>query len=266
MTAAGTKTRFGIIGGNGWLGNAMADAAVAAGLIDPSRLTLSARSGHRGKVEIPGASWTKDNAALAERSDVIVLSVRPEQFDDVRIDARGKLIVSVMAGVRADRIAERTNSARVVRTMPNAASTIRKSFTPWFARAEVSGADRTLVQRFLETFGEAGEVKREDHLDYSTGLVGTGAAFPALLAHALIEHAVAQGLPPDFARRAAEGVVVGASQLLADRDPNEIMDELIAYRGMTAAALDAMVEAGFVKAVHAGLAAAARKAAAMTGT
>jgi len=264
MSIAGTTTRFGIIGGNGWLGNAMADAAIASGFIEASQLTLSARSDHHGKVEMQGVYWTKDNAELAERSDVIVLSVRPEQFDDVRIDASGKLVVSVMAGVLSRRIADHTKSARVVRTMPNAASTIRKSFTPWFARTEVPLEDRTLIRQFLETFGDAAEVTNEDHLDYCTGLTGTGVAYPALLAQAMIEHAVGQGLSLDFARRAAEGVVANASRLLAGRDPKEIMGELVAYRGMTAAAIEAMVEAGFVESVHAGLAAAARKAAAMT--
>jgi pyrroline-5-carboxylate reductase len=263
MTGPGIQARFGIVGGNGWLGNAMADAVVSSGLIDASRLTLSTRSDQRGKVEIPGATWTKDNAALAERSDVIVLSVRPDQFEDVRIDAGGKLVVSVMAGIACSRIAERINSVRVIRTMPNAASTIRKSFTPWYAGAAVSTGDRVLIQQFLETFGDAAELQSEDLLDYCAGLTGAGAALPALLAQAMIEDAIRQGLPSDFARRAAEGVVVNASQLLSRRDPREIVDELVAYRGTTAAAIDAMGKAGFAKAVHAGLAAAARKSAAM---
>jgi pyrroline-5-carboxylate reductase len=265
MAPGSAKKRFGIIGGNGWLGNAMADAAVASGFLEASQLTLSARSDRRGRVEIPGAYWTRDNAELAARSDVIVLSVRPDQLDGVSIDARGKLVVSVMAGVPSRRIAERTGSARVIRTMPNAAATLRKSFTPWFAAAEAAAEDGALIQRFLETFGDAAPVGREEHLDYCAGLTGSGAAFPALLAQAMIEHAVAQGLPADFARRAVAGVVVEAAQLLSGREPGEIVEELVAYRGTTTAAIDAMVEAGFVRAVHAGLAAAAGKSAAMAG-
>ena len=73
--------RLGIVGCNGWLGNAV--AAVASRFGDPARLTLSGRSDNRGAVDIPGARWTKDNAELADRSDVIVLSVRPDQFPAV---------------------------------------------------------------------------------------------------------------------------------------------------------------------------------------
>ena len=72
MTPDSPKKRFGIIGGNGWLGNAMADAAVASGFLDASQLTLSARS----DLEIPGAYWTRDNAELAStRSISAVLSL-----------------------------------------------------------------------------------------------------------------------------------------------------------------------------------------------
>src|ERR1700684_4593927 len=110
--------RIGIIGGNGWLGNAIADAAVATGLIEPSLLTLSGRSDNRGPAEIADAYWTKDNVELANRSDVIVLSVHPDQFPAIRVDARRKLVISVMAAVPAHRISLQTNSDMVVRSMP----------------------------------------------------------------------------------------------------------------------------------------------------
>jgi pyrroline-5-carboxylate reductase len=96
-------------------------------------------------------------------------------------------------------------------------------------------------------------------------MTGSGAAFPALLAQSMIAHAVAQGLPPAFAKRAAKGVVAGASQLLAGEngDPAQIVQAMIDYRGTTAAALQAMMDRGFTGSVAAGLEAAAAKAAAM---
>ena len=127
------EARIGIIGGNGWLGSAIAEAAIASGSVDPTRLTLSGRSDNRGAANLPGVHWTKDNRDLVERSEVVVLSVCPDQFPGVHIDARGKLVVSVMAGVPARAIAERTGADEVVRSIPNAAASIRRSFTPWYA-------------------------------------------------------------------------------------------------------------------------------------
>lgn len=257
--------RIGIIGGNGWLGNAIAQATVAAGVVDPARLILSGRSDKRGAMELPGAHWTKDNGELVKRSDAVVLSVRPDQFQSVHIAAHGKVVISVMAGVPARKIAERTGASEVVRAIPNAAAGIRRSFTPWYATPPVSTESKRLVQALFEACGEAAEVPLEAHIDYCVGMTGSGAAFPALLAQAMIAHAVAQGLPSAFAERAAKGVVAGASQLLAGEqgDPARTVQAMIDYRGTTAAALQAMIDHGFTASVAAGLEAAAAKATAM---
>jgi hypothetical protein len=49
---------IGIIGGNGWLGHALASSALAAGLVRTQSLTLSRRSTKRGATELPGVHWT----------------------------------------------------------------------------------------------------------------------------------------------------------------------------------------------------------------
>ena len=71
-----------------------------------------------------------------------------------------------------------------------------------------------------------------------------------------------------FAKRAAKGVVAGASQLLAGEndDPAQIVQAMIDYRGITAAALQAMIDRGFTDAVAAGLEAAAAKTAAVAAS
>jgi pyrroline-5-carboxylate reductase len=169
-----------------------------------------------------------------------------------------------MAGVPARVMAERTGAVRIVRALPNAAASIRKSFTPWFATVGVTSEDSRLVQTFFESCGDAEKVPLEAHVDYCVGMTGSGAAFPALLAQALLEHAVAQGLPLAFAQRAARGVLVDASQLLADTpDPPPIVQAMIDYRSTTAAALQTMIDRGFKAAVGAGLDAASARAAAM---
>lgn len=257
--------RLGIIGGNGWLGNAIAQAVIGSGLIPPAHLTLSGRSEIAAEAKIAGSAWTRDNQELVDRSNVVVLSVRPDQFGAVKVDARGKLVLSVMASVPAKVIAAQTGAADIARAIPNAAAAIRQSFTPWYALPSVSAEDKTIVQQIFACCGEAAEVSRESDIDYCVGLTGSGAAFPALLAEAMIAHAVAQGLPPAIARRAARSVVTGASQLFAadDCDTKDIVQAMIDYRGTTAAALETMLQRGFKEAVAAGLDAAAVKAASM---
>ena len=257
-------TRIGIIGGNGWIGGAIARAAVGAKLLPPGDLTLSCRSEAPGW--LPDAHWTHDNQALADRSDVVILSVRPQDWPGIEVSAPGKLVVSVMAGVTLADIAARLGTARVVRALPNAAAEVGKSYTPWTATAQVTDADRATVRRLLDTFGTGDEVATEAEIDYMTGLSGTGPAYPALLGVAMMRDAVAHGLPPEVARRAVVALLVGTGRLFEKNgeDPADTVAAFLEYRGVTAAAIEAMQASGFEAAVSAGLAAALEKSRALS--
>lgn len=258
-----TSPAVGIVGGAGWLGLSIALQALAAGVITEDRLTISSRSARAGKLgQWPAITWTSDNAMLARQSDVVILSVRPHQFFDLSIQAESKLVISVMAGVSLKTLQDRLGTTRVVRAMPNAAAEIGRSYTPWLAGEGVTTGDRDFVRALFESCGQTDEVDTEEHIDYLTGLSGSGPAFPALLAAQMLSHAKARGLPPEIARRAVLGVVCDASRLLAlsNEPPEQMVQTFIDYEGTTAAGLRAMMGNGFPEAVRAGLDAAAKAA------
>lgn len=255
--------RIGIIGGNGWIGGAVARAVAASGLLPVSDLTLSCRSAPPDW--LPGAHWTADNQALVDRSNVIILSVRPQDWGAIRVHAPGRLVLSVMAGVTLAAIADRLGTGRVVRALPNAAAEVGASYTPWTAADAVTEADRDTVRRLLATFGSGDELAGEAGIDYMTGLSGTGPAYPALLAVALMRDAIAHGLPADVAQRSVTALLVGTGRLLEKNgeNPEDIVAAFVDYRGVTAAAIETMRAAGFDAAVTAGLAAALKKSLAL---
>lgn len=257
---------IGIIGGSGWLGRSIALAMLDKAFVQPDALVLSNRSASHPFAD---SRWsqvpvTHDNQALVRRCEVVILSVRPEQFADLQICAENRLVISLMAGVPLEDVARRTGSRQVIRAMTNAAAEIGKSYTPWLVTPQVTDQQKTFALRLFETFGSADQVFSESHLNYLTALVGTGPAYPALLARTLFEHAVNSGLPPDVARRAAHAVVVDASQLIGNgHSVDELLRALISYRGVTAAGLEAMIAGGFDTTIKAGLEAATSAASSM---
>jgi pyrroline-5-carboxylate reductase len=255
----GGQTKIGIIGANGWLGRAFANALVGAGIVEADGLTLSYRSG--APQILPQAQWTTDNQALLDRSDVAIVSVRPEDLPGIEATAEGKLIVSVMAGITLAELSRRFRTDRVIRTLPNAGAEVRKSYTPWIASEAVTDDDRRIVCRILEACGTADEVPRESDIDYFTGMTGSGPAFPALLAAAMMEDAVRRGIDPGVARRAVNAVLVGTGRLveLRDENPPDLVQVFLDYRGTTAAAVAAMRASGFAASVSDGLEAAFQK-------
>ena len=100
------------------------------------------------------------------------------------------------------------------------------------------------MRRLIDSFGSGDEVATEAEIDYMTGLSGTGPAYPALLAVAMMRDAVAHGVPPEVARRAVVALLVGTGRLFekTGEDPEDTVAAFVDYRGVTAAAIEAMRE------------------------
>ena len=257
-------TRIGIVGGAGWLGGAIARSLVKSGIVSEAKLGLSYRS--RRPDFLPRAFWTLDNQALTDWADILVISVRPEDWSGLSMNLDGKLLISVMAAIRAEALCLRHNTRRVVRALPNAAAEVCLSYTPWLASLEVTQTDKAIVQKIFSACGTQDEVFNEAQIDYLTGLTGTGPAYPALLAFAMLQDARSHGLSEEVALRAVNGIFIGMGGLLQLRpeDPERTVNAFLEYQGVTAAGLNAMKDSGFLTAVSGGLAAASEKTAEMT--
>ncbi|WP_151719720.1 pyrroline-5-carboxylate reductase family protein [Gemmobacter serpentinus] len=256
--------RIGIIGATGWLGSALGVRLLQQGVVAPEGLTLLNRSGEPGPYQAwPGVAFAPDLAALVRASDVVVIAVRPETWPELHLHAPDRLVISFMAGIGAAALG--ASGGRVLRAMPNAAADIGASWTPWWASDAVTPKDRDVTRRILSAIGTEEEIPCEDHIDLMTAVPGSGAAYPALMAQALAEYLIAQGLPEGTAWRAAGAVVSGGARLL-EGDASRARDLLAAYldyRGTTAAGLQAAETAGFSAAIRAAIKAAAQKSADM---
>lgn len=256
-------TRLGIIGGAGWLAGALLRPALAKGAVRPEDVILSSRRPKVSGFEAwPDIRTTSDNAELARQSDIVILSVRPDDLGGVEADLTGKLVISVMARMPMAEIRRRFGCDRMVRTMPNASAEQAQSFTPWHASPDVTEDDKAFVSRFFGASGVARAVPDEADIDYFTGLTGSGFAFPALMARAMIEHAIENGVAPELADVAVRQLMLGAGTYISvsKQSSAEIVREFVDYGGTTAAGLTAMIERGSDAVVKAGLDAAWKRA------
>lgn len=258
--------RIGIIGATGWLGHALGAGLLRRGVAAGAELVLLNRSGPSAAyAAFPDVVWARDAADLCAACDTVVLSVRPEDFPVAGFAPRDHLILSFMAGWTLERLQALAPDARIVRAMPNGGASTGESYSPWVAGRGVSEADGAVVRRLLAAIGAEDRVESEDQLDYLSALSGSGAAYPALMAKAMLEHARGQGLPEDVTLRAVEAVICGSAGIL--RGGVGRLDTMIgaylSYRGITAAGIGAAQAAGFEGAIGAALDAAFAKAQAM---
>lgn len=253
--------KIGIIGATGWLGSALGAGLLSRGIVTPSDLVLLNHSGPRPDYHgHAGVIWARGVADLVAQSDVIVVSVRPEDWPGLELRAEGRLVISFMAGVDAPELAR--CGGRIVRAMPNAAAGIGASYSPFWAGEGVTGADRDTVRHLLSAIGTTDELETEAEIDLMTALPGSGAAYPALMAVAMAGFMRAQGISEAIAWRAAGAAVIGSARLLEGRitEAPAMVATYRDYRGTTAAGIEAAEAAGFSRAVVAALEAATHKA------
>ncbi len=248
------RPTVGILGGNGWMGSALGRNALSAGLIAPEHLLVSTSRRNWSYRDWPGVTPTPSHL-LIERSDILILAVRPEHFAPLVIDASGKLVISIMARVPMAMIQEKTRSQQTVRAMPNAAAEFRQSYTPWQASPQVDDTRKSWLQEFFAASGAEDEVSCEQHIDYLTALTGSGPAFPALIANILIEHAMSRGLSEAQATRAVVTTLDGAARVFqhGPDTPAELVRRFLSYAGTTTEGLKAMMTHGLNEALFAGV-------------
>lgn len=253
--------KVGIIGATGWLGSALGGRLLSLGMLAPSQLVLLNRSGPLAEYHGYGeVMWAADANDLVMQSDVIVASVRPEDWPALGLNALGKLVLSFMAGVSLSALA--FTGGRVVRAMPNAASEIGRSYSPWVAAEDVTDDDRAIVRRLLSAIGSEDELRDEHQLDLMAAVPGSGVAYPALMAIALAEFLEDNGIASEIAWRAAEAVVCDAPQILAGRiaEAPAMIDAYLGYEGITAAGIRTAYAEGVPNGIKAAVAAAVKRA------
>ncbi len=257
--------QLGLIGATGWLGTALGTRALQDGWPE-TKLTLLNRSAARSAYDHwPGVTWARDAAELCARSDVLVLSTRPEDFPQSGFVGAGKLVISFMTAWSLDRLAALCPGARIVRAMPNGAASEGRSFTPWVAGPGLSAEDAAVVRLLLSAMGEEAEVRTEAELDYLSALSGSGSAYPALMAQAMLNDALVHGLDEAVARQAVASVLAAGGALAGQADRvDAVLAAYESYRGVTAAGLQAAREAGLAAAITTALAAAEAKARQLT--
>jgi pyrroline-5-carboxylate reductase len=203
-----------------------------------------------------------------ERVEVLVLAVKPQNFDEVLPTLAGlrshrPLVVSIAAGRTIAGIERHFGEdAAVIRAMPNVPAAIGRGITAMVANPHVSTSQLGLAQVLLEAIGEVVTVEDEGLMDAVTAVSGSGPAYVFYLAECLAEAGMAAGLPEALATRLARATVAGAGELMqtSGRPAAELRQSVTSPKGTTYEALAVlMADDGLKPLLAKAVAAAARR-------
>jgi pyrroline-5-carboxylate reductase len=192
-----------------------------------------------------------DNREVARRSDILVLSVKPQILDkvlrEVSTEVRpGTLVVSVAAGISTATIEGLLpENARVVRSMPNTPALVRAGATAISAGRHATDDDLHVAKALFDAVGITVALD-ESQLDAVTGLSGSGPAYIFLILEALADAGVKMGLSRRNAQRLAAQTVMGSAKLLLETDehPGRLKDMVTSPGGTAIAGLHTLEQGG----------------------
>lgn len=235
-----------IIGG-GRMGEALLGGLIAGGRAPETLAVVEVAPARRE--QLAGAYPGVTVAETAVQAPDALIAVKPGDVGAAAAavaDAGGERVLSVAAGVTTRAIEEAAGGRlRVIRAMPNTPALIGAGAS---AIAPGSGATDEDMEWAEAVLGAVGVVVRvpEGQLDAVTGLSGSGPAYVFLVAEALAEGGVLNGLPRDTAETLAFQTLAGAARLLAEGDtsPAELRAAVTSPGGTTAAGLAALERNG----------------------
>ncbi len=231
--------------GAGNLVSAMVDGVLAQGTLAKTDLICLSGSG-RTATALAARTGIAQAATLDELlagADLLVVAFKPQHLANADPQlatlTAGKLVVSVLAGKRLDRLAKVFPQARnIVRAMPNTPAAIGAAITAYCTLRPLAAADLGAVESLLGAFGQHLAIG-EEHMDAVTAVSGSGPAFLFEYVAAMREAGIAAKLPPDIAARLAVETVLGSARLLARRqvDPETLRNQVTSPNGTTFAGL-----------------------------
>ena len=184
---------------------------------------------------------------------IVLLCIKPYALKDIstHIKGKAKTIYSILAGTDIANIKKAIKAEYYVRAMPNLAASFNSSMTTLTGDDEKKDEAKEL---FL-AIGKTLWVESEKELDIATAIAGSGPAFLAMVAEALADGGVKEGLRRSEAMELVKGLFWGFSSLLENNHPAMIKDAVMSPGGTTAAGYASLEEKGvrnsFIKAIQA---------------
>ena len=199
-----------------------------------------------------GGEAVADNRALADAADLVVLAVKPNVLDEVapELADAGTPIVSILAGTSLERLAQALPEVDLVRVMPNLGAQLRQAVLCVSYPQGLSEERRAEAAGLLGLLGEVIEID-EGLIDAATALMGCTPGYLALMAEALVEAGVAEGLTSEQSLSMVGRSMVATGGLLELHRPADLKRAVASPGGMTEAGLDVLEAHGFREALQA---------------
>src|SRR5687768_5699667 len=259
------ERRIAILGA-GKIGESLLAGLLSTGWRKPDEIVVTGRREERMHelAERYAVQATLSNAEAVAHSALVVIAVKPQDFDVLLGEVAPLLspeqtVLSVAAAIPTSTIERRlADGVPVVRAMPNTPATVHEGVAGVCAGAHAREEHLALAEGVLTHLGAVVRVP-ERYMDAVTAVSGSGPAYFALLAEAMIEAGILLGLSREDTTSLVVQTMFGTAKLLRDEKmhPVELREMVTSPGGTTIRAIRELERAGvraaFLNAIQAAM-------------
>jgi pyrroline-5-carboxylate reductase len=252
--------------GAGKIGESLLAGLLSTGWRKPAEIVVTGRREERMQelAERYGVTATLSNSEAAARAAVVVIAVKPQDFDALLgeiapVISPEQTVLSVAAAIPTATIEQRlADGVPVVRAMPNTPATVHEGVAGVCAGAHADDEHVAVAEEVLAHVGRVVRVP-ERYMDAVTAVSGSGPAYFALLAEAMIEAGILLGLSRETTTTLVVQTMFGTAKLLRDENmhPVELREAVTSPGGTTIRAIRELERAGvraaFLNAIQAAM-------------
>ena len=252
--------------GAGRIGEALISGLLSSEWRKPEEIAATSRRAERVAElhERHGVAATLSNHDAVVGASLVVIAVKPQDIEGLMGEIGGLIlpeqtVLTIAAAIPTSLIEGRLSAGvPVVRAMPNTPSTVHEGIAGLCAGAHAGDEHLDLAEEALLHLGAVVRVP-ESAMDAITAVSGSGPAYFALLAEAMIEAGILLSLSREISTQLVVQTMLGTAKQLRDEKmhPVELREMVTSPGGTTIAAIRELemagVRAAFLNAIQAAM-------------
>lgn len=193
-----------------------------------------------------------NNIKLAQLTDILILSVKPNQYasiiNEIKDHIKSNTIIITIAAGQSMALTEKrfSHPIKLIRAMPNTPAMVNMGMTALTPNNQMTQNETQEVKAIFSSFGKASIVP-ETLMDAVVGISGSSPAFIFMFIEAMADGAVAAGMPRKQAYTFAAQTVMGSAKMVLEtgKHPGELKDMVCSPSGTTIDAVENLERNGF---------------------
>lgn len=241
------KFKLGVIGG-GFMAQAIISGVIKSKTLNKKQIAISdVNETIIQKFTKNGIMAISSNEYILQNCEFVLFAVKPQSLNEViklQNNFNNLKLISIMAGIKKDRLKELFPNSLVARAMPNTPCSLGLGAVGLDLSDYAENNDRIFIENIFNSLAKV-VVVPEEKLNAVTGISGSSPAYFYLFIKALVDVGVKNGLTYDEAKVLATATMKGSAEMIfanTDKSLDELINAVCSKGGTTIQAVNCFNE------------------------